>query len=96
LTTSVLSAACPEYAAWLSIVPQLRTKPVMPRAMAAHSLATTLSRTLGPALGGFIIVRYGAAAALWIFVGRQYSMVIAALTWWARAGRQRASLPPKD
>lgn len=93
LTTFVLSAAWSLNApAWLSIVPQLVPKPVMPGAMAAHSVGYNLSRTLGPALGGFIIVRYGAAAPLWIFVGANL-LVVAALTWWRAPGRQRASLP---
>jgi predicted MFS family arabinose efflux permease len=92
-TTFILSAAWSLNApAWLSITPQLVPKPVMPAAMAAHSVGYNLSRTLGPALGGFIIVRYGAAAALWIFVGANL-MVIAALTWWRAPSRQRASLP---
>ena len=60
--------------------------------MAAHSVGYNLSRTLGPALGGFIIVRYGAAAPLWIFVVANLA-VIAALIWWRAPGRQRASLP---
>ena len=93
LTTFVLSAAWSlNTPAWLSIMPQLVPKPVMPGAMAAHSVGYNLSRTLGPALGGFIIVRYGAAAPLWIFVGANLA-VIAALTWWRAPGRQRASLP---
>ncbi|MGB7974853.1 MAG: MFS transporter [Roseiarcus sp.] len=93
LTTFVLSAAWSLNApAWLSITPQLVPKPVMPEAMAAHSVGYNLSRTLGPALGGFIIVRYGAAAPLWIFVVANMG-VIAALTWWRAPGRQMASLP---
>src|SRR4029077_9389549 len=93
LTTFVLSAAWSlNTPAWLSIVPQLVPRPVIPGAIAAHSVGYNLSRTLGPALGGFIIVRYGAAAPLWIFVGANL-LVIAALTWWRAPGRQRASLP---
>jgi predicted MFS family arabinose efflux permease len=93
LTTFVLSAAWSlNTPAWLSITPQLVPKPVMPGAMAAHSVGYNLSRTLGPALGGFIIVRYGAATALSIFVVANL-MVIAALMWWRAPGRQRASLP---
>jgi predicted MFS family arabinose efflux permease len=92
-TTFILSAAWSLNApAWLSITPQLVPKPVMPAAMAAHSVGYNLSRTIGPALGGFIIVRYGAAAALWIFVGANL-VVIAALTWWRAPSRQRAALP---
>jgi predicted MFS family arabinose efflux permease len=93
LTTFVLSAAWSlNTPAWLSITPQLVPKPVMPGAMAAHSVGYNVSRTLGPALGGFIIVRYGAATALSIFVAANLA-VIAALMWWRVPGRQRASLP---
>ena len=64
--------------------------------MAAHSVGYNLSRTLGPALGGFIIVRYGAATALSIFVGANLAgdrgaHVVAR----ARAGSGRPC-PPKD
>ena len=63
LATFVLSAAWSvNTPAWLSIVPQLVPKTAIPGAMAAHSVGYNLSRTLGPALGGLIIVRYGAAA----------------------------------
>lgn len=93
LTTFVLSAAWSlNTPAWLSITPQLVPKPVIPAAMAAHSVGYNLSRTLGPALGGFIIVRYGAATPLWMFVGANLA-VIAALAWWRAPGRKRASLP---
>jgi hypothetical protein len=51
LTTFVLSAAWSlNTPAWLSILPQLVPKPVMPGAMAAHSVGYNVSRTLGPAL----------------------------------------------
>jgi len=93
LTTFVLSAAWSlNTPAWLSIVPQLVPKPVIPGAIAAHSVGYNLSRTIGPALGGFIIVNYGAAAPLGIFVGANLA-VIAALTWWRAPGRQAAALP---
>ena len=94
LTTFVLSAAWSlNSPAWLSIVPQLVPKPLIPGAIAAHSVGYNLSRTIGPALGGFIIMSYGAAAPLWIFVAANLA-VIAALTWWRGPTRQaRPSLP---
>src|ERR1700727_2815974 len=60
--------------------------------MSTHSVGYNIRRTLGPALCGFIIVRYGAAAPLWIFVVANLA-VVTALTWWRAPGRQRASLP---
>jgi predicted MFS family arabinose efflux permease len=93
LTTFVLSAAWSlNVPAWLSILPLLVPKRLIPGAIAAHSVGYNLSRTIGPALGGFIIVSYGAAAPLWIFVAANLA-VIAALTWWRAPGRQATSLP---
>ena len=72
LTTFVLSAAWSlNTPAWLSIVPQLVPKPVIPGAMAAHSVGYNLSRTLGPALGGFIIVTLRGGRAALDFCRRQ-------------------------
>jgi predicted MFS family arabinose efflux permease len=93
LTTFVLSAAWSlNIPAWLSILPLLVPKPLVPGAIAAHSVAYNLSRTIGPTLGGFIIVKFGAAAPFWIFVAANLA-VIAALTWWRAPSRQAASLP---
>ena len=93
LTTFVLSAAWSlNIPAWWSILPQLVPKPVIPGAIAAHSVGYNLSRTIGPALGGFIIMKIGVAAPFWIFVAANLA-VIGALTWWRAPARQAASLP---
>ncbi|MGH6797163.1 MAG: MFS transporter, partial [Roseiarcus sp.] len=93
LTTFVLSAAWSlNIPAWLSIVPQLVPKPLIPGAIAAHSVGYNLSRTIGPALGGLIIMKAGVAAPFWIFVAANLA-VIGALTWWRAPPRQAASLP---
>ena len=96
LTTFALSAAWSlNIPAWLSIVPKLVPKPLIPGAIAAHSVGYNLSRTIGPALGGFIILNYGAAAPLWIFVGANLA-VIAALTWWRGPTRQAGTSLPAE
>ncbi len=93
LTTFVLSAAWSlNIPAWLSILPLLVPKPMIPGAIAAHGVGYNLSRTIGPTLGGFIIMTVGVAAPFWIFVGANLA-VIAALTWWRAPSRQAASLP---
>ena len=93
LTTFVLSAAWSlNIPAWLSIVPLLVPKPSIPEAIAAHGVGYNLSRTIGPTLGGFIIVKFGMATPFCIFVAANLA-VIAALTWWRAPGRQTASLP---
>src|SRR6185437_2771130 len=93
LTTFALSAAWSlNIPAWLSIVPRLVPKPLIPGAIAAHSVGYNLSRIIGPALGGLIIAGYGAAAPLWIFTAANLA-VIAALTWWRAPARRATSLP---
>ena len=96
LTTFVLSAAWSlNIPAWWSILPQLVPKPVIPGAIAAHSVGYNLSRTIGPALGGFIIMKIGVAAPFWIFVAANLA-VIAALTWWRAPTRQAAASLPAE
>jgi len=93
LTTFVLSAAWSlNIPAWLSILPLLVPRPLIPGAIAAHSVGYNLSRTIGPTLGGFIIMTIGVAAPFWIFVGANLA-VIAALTWWRAPAKRAASLP---
>src|SRR5271166_232769 len=82
VTTFVLSAAWAlNTPAWLSILPLLVPKPEIPGAIAAHGVGYNISRTIGPALGGFLIVKIGLVAPFWILVGTNLA-VIAALTWW--------------
>ncbi len=93
LTTLVLSAAWSLNApAWLSILPLLVPKPSIPEAMAANSVGYNISRTIGPALGGLIIVKFGMATPFFIFAAANLG-VIAALTLWRAPSRQTASLP---
>jgi predicted MFS family arabinose efflux permease len=93
ITTFVLSAAWSlNTPAWLSILPLLVPKPDIPGAIAAHGVGYNISRTIGPALGGLLIVKFGLVAPFWIFVAANLA-VIAALTWWRAPARQSASLP---
>src|SRR5271170_1612409 len=79
VTTFVLSAAWALNApAWLSILPLLVPKPEIPGAIAAHGVGYNLGRTVGPALGGLLIIKFG---------------LVAPLTWWRAPARQTASLP---
>jgi MFS family permease len=93
VTTFVLSAAWAlNTPAWLSILPLLVPKPEIPGAIAAHGVGYNLSRTIGPALGGLLIMKFGMVAPFWIFVAANL-LVIAALSWWRAPSRQTASLP---
>ena len=73
-------------------MPLLVPKPDIPGAIAAHSVGYNISRTVGPALGGLVILKFGLVAPFWIFIAANLA-VIAALTWWRAPARQSASLP---
>jgi predicted MFS family arabinose efflux permease len=93
LTTFVLSAAWALNApAWLSIVPLLVPKPGIPAVIAANGVGYNISRTVGPTLGGLIIMKLGLAAPLWMFAAANLA-VIAALTWWRAPAKETSSLP---
>ena len=70
----------------MSILPLLVPKPEIPGAIAAHGVGYNLGRTVGPALGGLLIIKFGLVAPFWIFVAANLG-VIAALTWWRAPGR---------
>ena len=93
LTTFLLSAAWALNApAWLSILPSLVPKQDLSGAIAAHGVGFNLGRTLGPALGGFVIMHFGLSTPLWAFVGANFA-VIAALSWWQGSCRETGVLP---
>ncbi len=93
LTTFLLSAAWAlNLPAWLSILPDLVPKSDLPEAMAANGVAYNLSRTVGPALGGFAIVNFGMSTPFWALVATNLG-VIAALLWWRAPRKETASLP---
>lgn len=68
---------------WQSIVPELVDKPDLRNAVALNSLGFNIARSIGPALGGFLLVGFGAAATYGADV-LSYVFVIAALLWWRR------------
>ncbi len=96
VTTFALSAAWSlNTPAWLSILPFLVPKQEIPGAIAAHGVGYNLSRTVGPALGGVLIMKFGMVAPIWIFVAANLA-VIAALAWWRAPPRQTASSLPAE
>jgi predicted MFS family arabinose efflux permease len=66
---------------WQAILPQLVPRANMPPAIALHAVGINVSRAIGPALGGFLIVALGIA---WPFFLNALSFVaiIAALWMW--------------
>jgi predicted MFS family arabinose efflux permease len=67
--------------AWLSIIPQLVTRAHLQPAVALNGVSINVSRAVGPALAGLIIVAWGMAAPFWLNAVSTLG-VIAALSWW--------------
>ena len=89
-----LLGACAAFVApaWQAIVPRLVPKAALQPAIAANSVGINISRAIGPALAGFLIVGAGVAAPFALnalsFIG-----VILALLWWRPAEPPKAALP---
>ncbi|HEY4403825.1 MAG TPA: MFS transporter [Xanthobacteraceae bacterium] len=67
--------------AWLSIIPQLVPRTDLQPAVALNGVGINVSRAVGPALAGLIIVAWGLAAPFWLNALATLG-VIAALIWW--------------
>lgn len=80
--------------AWQAIVPMLVPKSDLSSAIALNSMGINISRAIGPALAGFLIVSAGLAYPFLVnaisFLG-----IIAALVWWRPSKTEASSLPPE-
>ncbi|MGB6537976.1 MAG: MFS transporter [Xanthobacteraceae bacterium] len=79
---------------WQAVVPQLVPRADLPAAVAANSVGVNLSRALGPALGGAVIVGLGIVAPFWINAVSNLG-VVGALLWW-RQQRTGTTLLPAE
>ena len=68
---------------WQSIVPELVPRADLRNAVALNSLGINVSRAVGPALGGLLLVGFGAAPVYGAGV-LSCLFVLAALLWWKR------------
>jgi MFS family permease len=68
---------------WQAIVPELVQKKNLKSAVALNSLGINIARAVGPALGGLIFARMGAAFTYGVDV-ITYLFVVAGLLWWPR------------
>jgi MFS family permease len=77
---------------WQAIIPQLVPRADLQQAVALHSVGINISRALGPALGGAVIVSLGLA---WPFLINSLSFlaVVAALWWWRPPARPVGAAP---
>lgn len=69
--------------AWQAITPELVPRSDLKGAVALNSLGINIARSIGPALGGFLLAGLGAAAVYGLDV-LTYVLVGGALIWWRR------------
>jgi MFS family permease len=80
--------------AWQAIVPQLVPRQDLAQAVALNSVGINISRAIGPALAGLIIVDLGMAAPFWLNAVSNLA-VLAALLWWRAPVETSTRLPPE-
>lgn len=81
-----------ETPAWQAIVPLLVPRPALSSAVAVNSLGVNISRVIGPALAGAIILGFGIAAPFWLDAVSNLG-VIAIIFWWKAPARSVNALP---
>ncbi len=81
--------------AWQAIVPRLVSRAELPAAIALNSMGINVSRAIGPALAGVLIVAAGLASP---FLVNALSVIgiIAALWWWRPTQEPANPLPPEQ
>src|SRR5258708_18233029 len=70
-----------ETPAWQAVVPLLVPRSALSSAVATNSLGVNISRVIGPALAGVIILAFGVAAPVWLDAASNIG-VIAVIFWW--------------
>jgi MFS family permease len=90
--TSILAAV--EMPAWQAIVPQLVPQPALSSAIATNSVGVNISRVIGPALAGVVILTFGIAAPFWLDAVSNVG-VIGVILWWRSPERRKHVLPPE-
>ncbi|MEH6473595.1 MAG: MFS transporter [Halopseudomonas sp.] len=80
--------------AWQSIITSLVSKDTLTAAVAMNSIGINVSRAIGPALAGFVIISFGIGAPF-VLNTISFICVIAALLWWKPATKAKTELPPE-
>jgi MFS family permease len=78
--------------AWMAITPLLVSRGELEGAVAANSVGFNITRAVGPAIGGFVIARYGMSAPFWICAASNLA-AISALVWWRAPKNEAERLP---
>ncbi|MFV8248865.1 MFS transporter [Bdellovibrio bacteriovorus] len=81
--------------AWQAITPSLVPRNVLNSAVSLNSVGINISRAIGPALAGVILVQVGLAAPFMVNA-LSFLVVIAALWWWTPPKKAERTLPAED
>jgi MFS family permease len=82
-----------ETPAWQAIVPMLVPKTALSSAVAVNSLGINISRVLGPALTGVVILAGGIAAPFWLDAVSNLGVIAVIYGWCPRATASQTALP---
>ena len=78
--------------AWQAIVPSLVEKEQLSAAVSLNGVGINISRAIGPALAGALIVSVGMSAPFWLKSG-SFLVIIGALWWWQPKQAKQSGLP---
>ncbi|MBV8144020.1 MAG: MFS transporter [Gammaproteobacteria bacterium] len=88
---SILTAL--ETPAWQAIVPLLVPAPALPSAIAVNSVGINISRVVGPAITGVIILGLGIAAPFWLDAISNAGVIVVIMLWRPPARATARGLP---
>ena len=77
---------------WQLIAPMLVPRQDLDSAISINNTSFSLSRAIGPALGGFAIAAFGYAFPFWCYVAGNLTL-LAAVVWWRAPRRVKETLP---
>lgn len=80
--------------AWQAIVPKLVPREELSSAIALNSMGINVSRAIGPALAGFLIVALGLWSPFAVNAA-SFLVIIVALWWWSPPADPARKLPPE-
>ena len=81
--------------AWVSLVPELVPRELVAEAVSLNAVAFNLARTVGPAIGGLVLARFGATTSF-VLNAASFGVVMIALTMYRKDDppRERTSMAP--
>ena len=77
---------------WQLVTPKLVPKDDLDSAIAVNNASYSVSRAIGPALGGLAIAAFSIAVPFWCYVAGNLA-IVAAVVWWRAPRRPKETLP---